>query len=117
MDVPQELPAVADVINLILNNGGIPVLAHPAVTLGTNSDDAISKFLSFGVQGIEASTSWHQKEEQDYYLQFCQERDVLATCGSDFHGSVKPDIGLGQETRGGAYLQESMAAFSAFAAR
>jgi predicted metal-dependent phosphoesterase TrpH len=95
-NVPQELPAVEDVINLIINNGGIPVLAHPAVTLGTRSDDAIDKFLSLGIQGIEASTSWHKQEEQDYYLQFCKERDVLATCGSDFHGRSKPHIALGQ---------------------
>ena len=95
-NVPQELPAVEDVINLIISNGGIPVLAHPAVTLGTSSDDLISKFLSLGIQGIEASTSWHQKEEQDYYLQFCQEKNILATCGSDFHGRSKPNIALGQ---------------------
>ena len=72
------------------------MLAHPAVTLGTSSDDVISKFLSLGIQGIEASTSWHQQEEQDYYLQFCQEKNILATCGSDFHGSSKPNIALGQ---------------------
>ena len=95
-NVPQELPAVEDVINLIISNGGIPVLAHPAVTLGTSSDDLISKFLSLGIQGIEASTSWHQQEEQDYYLQFCQKKNILATCGSDFHGSSKPNIALGQ---------------------
>ncbi|MPN39374.1 hypothetical protein SDC9_186902 [bioreactor metagenome] len=95
-NVPQELPTAEDVISLIINNGGIPVLAHPAVTLGTNSDDAISKFLGLGVKGIEASTSWHKQEEQDYYLQFCQQRDILATCGSDFHGSSKPHIALGQ---------------------
>ena len=95
-NVPQELPAVEDVINLIISNGGIPVLAHPAVTLGTSSDDVISKFLSLGIQGIEASTSWHKQEEQDHYLQFCQEKNILATCGSDFHGSSKPHIALGQ---------------------
>lgn len=95
-NVPQELPSAEEVINLIINNGGIPVLAHPAVTLGTRSDNAIDKFLSLGIQGIEASTSWHKQEEQDYYLQFCKERDVLATCGSDFHGRSKPHIALGQ---------------------
>ena len=95
-NVPQALPSAEDVISLIVNNGGIPVLAHPAVTLGTSSDDVISKFLSLGVQGIEASTSWHKKEEQDYYLQFCQEKNILATCGSDFHGRSKPNIALGQ---------------------
>ena len=95
-NVPQALPSAEDVISLIVNNGGIPVLAHPAVTLGTNSDDVISKFLSLGIQGIEASTSWHKKEEQDYYLQFCQEKNILATCGSDFHGRSKPNIALGQ---------------------
>ena len=95
-NVPQELPSAEDVISLIINNGGIPVLAHPAVTLGTSSDDVISEFLSLGVQGIEASTSWHKQEEQDYYLQFCQQKNILATCGSDFHGSSKPHIALGQ---------------------
>ena len=95
-NVPQALPSAEDVISLIVNNGGIPVLAHPAVTLGTSSDDVISKFLSLGVQGIEASTSWHNQKEQDYYLQFCQEKNILATCGSDFHGRSKPNIALGQ---------------------
>ena len=85
-NVPQELPAVEDVINLITSNGGIPVLAHPAVTLGTSSDDVISKFLSLGIQGIEASTSWHQKEEQDYYLKFCQEKNILKRFGKTLQG-------------------------------
>ena len=40
---------------------------------------------------------------------------LYVTAGSDFHGSVKPDIALGQETRGGAYLEESMVAFVSLA--
>lgn len=95
-NVPQELPAVGDVISLIINNRGIPVLAHPAVTLSTNNDALISQFLELGLQGIEASTSWHKQDEQDHYLQFCAEKGILATCGSDFHGRSKPHITIGQ---------------------
>ncbi|MCP6769786.1 PHP domain-containing protein, partial [Klebsiella pneumoniae] len=74
----------------------VPVLAHPAVTLGIDHNAIINDFLECGIAGVEAFTTWHTPEQRDHYSQFCQERGLLATCGSDFHGSSKPHIHIGQ---------------------
>lgn len=95
-NIPQHLPNIKEVIPLILQCGGVPILAHPAATLGIDYDETISKFLELGLLGVEVFTTWHTKEQELHYLQFCQDQGILATCGSDFHGKSKPHIRLGQ---------------------
>ena len=96
-NAPQHISEVKDVICLIKQCGGVPVLAHPAVTLGMEEDALISDFLAAGLRGIEVYTTWHSEEEERHYAQFCEQKGVLRTCGSDFHGKKnKPHIRIGQ---------------------
>lgn len=95
-NAPIHLPNVTEAIRLIKKCGGVSVLAHPAATLGFEHDVVIDELLEFGLMGVEAFTTWHSKEQEDYYFQYCQRRGIIATCGSDFHGKTKPHIRLGQ---------------------
>ena len=95
-NAPVSLPEVPEVIELILKSGGVPVLAHPAATLGVDHDEMIGSFLKLGLAGVEAFTTWHTQEQAEHYLAYCRKRGILATCGSDFHGKNKPQIQLGQ---------------------
>ena len=81
--------------NLIINSGGIPVLAHPK-SLELEQDELnslIKKMKEAGLQGIEVYHSSHTKEEIKYYLFLAKKYNLLVSGGSDYHGSiVKPNI-------------------------
>ena len=85
-------------LELIINSGGIPVLAHPKSLELSEKEFLIllKEMISCGLKGIEVYHSSHSKEEMDYYLEIANKYGLLISGGSDFHGkSVKPDIELG----------------------
>ena len=85
-------------IQLILESGGIPVLAHPK-TLKLDDKELLyllKDMINCGLQGIEVYHSSHTKEEISKYLKIANELNLLISGGSDYHGStVKPHINLG----------------------
>ena len=81
--------------NLILNSGGIPVLAHPKSLELSNEElnNLVKRMKEIGLQGIEVYHSSHTKEEMKAYLELAQKYDLLVSGGSDYHGSiVKPNV-------------------------
>lgn len=86
------------VIEIIIGAGGIPVLAHPAlIELGNGSrfEKLIVKLKEMGLRGIEAYYPEHSKEQISYYMELAKKYELLITGGTDFHGSLKPDINMG----------------------
>lgn len=85
-------------IDLIINSGGVPVLAHPK-SLELNKKEfliLLKDMINCGLKGIEVYHSSHTKEEMKYYLEIASKYNLLISGGSDFHGkTVKPDIELG----------------------
>ncbi len=85
-------------INLIINSGGIPVLAHPK-TLELNDKELLyllKYMITCGLQGIEVYHSSHTKKETNKYLEIANELGLLISGGTDYHGKfTKPDIQLG----------------------
>ena len=90
-----DLPNYIDVIDLIHENHGVVVLAHPKVNLG-HDKDKINKLIDTGIDGIEVYTSYHNNEDNEFYNEIVKEFDLIKTCGSDFHGITKPNIKIGQ---------------------
>lgn len=105
-NVPQDLPDAKEAIRLIRKIGGVPVLAHPAATLGIVNNAIINDLLEVGLEGIEAFTTWHTIEQEDYYFQLCKQKGIIATCGSDFHGKNKPHIHMGQVRNNSDHVAE-----------
>lgn len=72
----------ADAIALILEAGGVPVLAHPCKT---NRDDLLDMLVDSGLMGIE--TYCHGLSHANYqkYRSFAQKRHLICTGGADFH--------------------------------
>lgn len=82
----------------IRNAGGIPVLAHPfLLRLKENValDELILILKSMGLRGIEAYYPDHSPEQVARYMEIANQHDLLLTGGTDFHGSLKPDIQMG----------------------
>ena len=85
-------------IEIIRGAGGLPVLAHPML-LQLEKDTALEKLIltlkEMGLKGIEVYYPEHTPEQTAYYATLADRYDLLATGGTDFHGSLKPDIKMG----------------------
>jgi 3',5'-nucleoside bisphosphate phosphatase len=91
----QVWPDLPDVVQIIRDTGGVPVLAHPGASLRLPSAQmhhAISAIIRTGVEGMEVFSSYHSNEETDLFLKIAQQYGQRITCGSDFHGKHKPRI-------------------------
>ncbi|MDD4048281.1 MAG: PHP domain-containing protein [Clostridia bacterium] len=92
----QYTPKASDIIKLIKNIGGVPVLAHPGALLKEEEDYIIDDLMFLGLEGIEIYTSWHNERNEEHYNKYCLGKDLIITCGSDFHGSLKPKAKMGE---------------------
>jgi predicted metal-dependent phosphoesterase TrpH len=93
--IPMEYPSVNEVIKLIQGAGGISILAHPGVTFKGHAHD-INGLIDLGIDGIEAFSTYHSHDQTMSYLEMAQEKDLLITAGSDFHGYIKPQVHFGK---------------------
>jgi 3',5'-nucleoside bisphosphate phosphatase len=85
-------------IEIILDAGGVPILAHPGLldykTEG-RLDELIGKLKKAGIQGLEVYYSGHTPDQTRLYAELAKRHELLMTGGSDFHGAIQPDIGMG----------------------
>lgn len=96
LNAPQYTPQAQAVLRLIRNIGGVPVLAHPAATLGEDEDYIIDDLINHGLIGLEIYTSWHNEVNEKHYEDYVRNKELIITCGSDFHGTLKPYAKLGE---------------------
>lgn len=97
-------------IEIILASGGIPVLAHPFFLHIENKDrfeDLIVSLKKIGLKGIEAYYPEHSPDLTVFYAEIANRYDLLITGGTDFHGSIKPDIKMGSG-RGDLFVPYSL---------
>lgn len=92
-----EIPyiSMSEAIKTIHQAGGVAVLAHPGNTL-KHMMDALPDVLKEEFDGIEAFSSYHTPEQCAFFRSVAEERGLLITGGSDFHGKTKPSIHMGQ---------------------
>ena len=85
-------------VAMILDSGGLPVLAHP-IQLRYQNDAQLERIvkdlLDLGLAGIEVIHSDHDAALVEKYAALADRFGLLKTGGSDFHGSNKADIQLG----------------------
>ncbi|MCQ2521502.1 MAG: PHP domain-containing protein [Lachnospiraceae bacterium] len=95
--VPREKITPAEGVSLILNAGGIPVLAHPILYhMSDNRLDTLVKTLKeSGLVGIEAVYSTYKPADERDIKRLAIKYDLALSGGSDFHGDAKPGLELG----------------------
>jgi len=85
-------------VELIRNAGGIAVIAHPGQMKLTARSlrRLVKKLKEHGLGGIEVWHPTHKEYQTASFLRICEEFDLAATGGSDFHGKLTPDLTLGR---------------------
>ncbi|HOJ23558.1 MAG TPA: PHP domain-containing protein [Armatimonadota bacterium] len=95
--VPRPRFTPEEAIVAIREGGGAPVLAHPA---SAGRDECLRDWMRLGLVGIEADHTSHRPDEVLHYYRIARELGLIATAGSDFHGSPGTGAPLGERTCG-----------------
>ena len=82
-----------EAISLIVEAGGIPVLAHPGIS---EAYKALDTFIRWGLQGLEVYYPDHTEEQVKFLLSLSKERKLLISGGSDAHGLPEKGKHLGE---------------------
>jgi predicted metal-dependent phosphoesterase TrpH len=94
----KERLTMGQAMGRIIGSGGLPVLAHP-VQLRTENDAQLERVIKdlvdLGLAGLEVVHSDHDAPLVEKYAGLADRYNLLKTGGSDFHGTNKKDISLG----------------------
>ncbi len=91
---PYHFISLSQAIDIIASNHGVPVLAHPGLNVKENSS-LLEGIIAEGIAGIEVYSSYHNQDQVRFYKKAALSKDLLMTCGSDFHGKTKKSIKIG----------------------
>ncbi len=108
--VPRRNLQLTDILAQARDTGGVPVMAHPGAPFQNATPAELRELKQKGLEGLEVYTSYHDKKKTDFYYQQAKTLDLVATAGSDFHGSIKPDIPFGCIKKGNYHMVEALKA-------
>jgi len=96
--VRGEWAGLEDAVNWIREAGGQAVIAHPARyrISASRLRQLIHEFKESGGEGIEVISGSHSAGDVQGMALYSKRFDLLASCGSDYHGPEQPWIELGQ---------------------
>jgi len=96
--VPGDWASIEDAVHWIKASGGQAVIAHPARYKITASRlrQFIEQFKGCGGVGIEVVSGSHSPGDVQGMLQHAKRFDLLASCGSDYHGPEQAWVELGK---------------------
>lgn len=85
-----------EAIDFFNHIGAIPVLAHPFLNLSIlELDSFLPEAQSHGLIGMECLYSEYSESTTQLSLKMTEKYHLLPSGGSDFHGTIKPEIKLG----------------------
>ncbi len=90
--VPGSPLPPSQVIRVIREAGGVPVLAHPVYL---KRDALIAELVEQGLAGLEVYHSGHTPELIRRYERIAEELKLVKTGGSDSHGDSKEGLPVG----------------------
>lgn len=74
----------SQVIELILSNGGVPVLAHPDNI--SNLENLLGLLVKSGLKGLEVYYDSYSESSIQRLIQLAKKYDLITTGGTDYHG-------------------------------
>lgn len=100
--VPVAYMDFREAVQLVRDNGGIPIVAHPGLNL-RGRERIVEELLDRGAAGLEVFNNYHSAEQAAWFARTVTRRKAWMTCGSDFHGKTKPRIAIGEFPRDERY--------------
>lgn len=96
--VPGQWAELQAAVDWIHSAGGLAVIAHPVryKLTSTRLRQLLGEFKECGGEGLEVVSSSHTLDECRHMAVCAQSFDLLATCGSDFHGPEQAWVELGK---------------------
>jgi predicted metal-dependent phosphoesterase TrpH len=85
--------SVAEAVDLLAQAGGVAVIAHPGIYVGTASVHAMARD---GVRGVETRHPKHSPSQVRLFTRLARELSLVETGGSDCHGHRAGDPTLGR---------------------
>ena len=90
-------PSIEEIINLIHDNGGVALLAHPFQYKFPDTEDFLDKIINdSNLDGIECFYKNFSEEQSKYLVEFAKKNNLLISGGSDCHGENKINHQLGK---------------------
>lgn len=107
VDESPLYPTAAEAVEMIHASHGIALMAH--LFLYAHAESFFRRLAvlqpELGLDGMECRHSAFTPEQAQRLEMFCREHHLLCSGGSDFHGTRKPDVRLGNE--GGLTIPEA----------
>lgn len=88
--VPRPEVTIQDAIRVIHDAGGLASLAHPGLH---SRDEAIPELVAAGLDALEVYHVTHSPGVMARYRRLAEQRGLLVTGGSDFHGAAAREHG------------------------
>jgi len=95
--VPKARLSPAEVADLAAASGGVAVLAHPlSLELAPPAlERAVAELVEGGLGGLEALYAGYAPADRRALRSLAARHDLVATGGSDYHGTRNPDLSVG----------------------
>lgn len=96
--VPKEAMRPEEAVRLLSRFGATVSLAHPLLR-DLPRDWLASQVAALVPCGLDALEAWHSKQDEsqsEWLVNLARANGLGISGGSDYHGSVKPDIQLGR---------------------
>jgi len=112
--LPYQAPDARLIVRLVLEAGGVPVMAHPrAGRRGKLVDDAdIAALAEAGLVGLEVDHRDHEESDRVRLRGLAADLGLLTTGSSDYHGTGKVNR-IGEHTTAPEVLEQIIARGSA----
>ncbi|MGA1279701.1 MAG: phosphatase, partial [Candidatus Nanopelagicaceae bacterium] len=114
--IPDASPTPEIAIGLIKEAGGVAVIAHPFASLRGRiiSPEYLESLVDAGLDGIEIDHRDHNEGERDALREMVRRFGLIATGGSDYHGTGKVNK-LAENTTDMAQLERIITRATGFA--
>lgn len=84
-------PDPVTAVGLVVGAGGVPIIAHPAGRAGLLPARLTERMLDAGLAGFELGHRENRASGIRSLRALCEERDLIVTGSSDYHGLGKPN--------------------------
>ncbi|WP_438352587.1 PHP domain-containing protein [Microbacterium sp. CJ88] len=85
-------PDPVTAVRLVVEAGGVPIIAHPAGRAGVLPMPVLERMLEAGLAGFELAHRENLPDGVRVLERLAHDRDLIVTGSSDYHGLGKPNV-------------------------